>query len=167
MDAVDQTLLSRLLDEHGSALVLYAQQWCDAPEDAVQEAFLRLVRQRPVPNHIVGWLYRVVRNESISMSRTRTRRARREAMAVSRREKWFNPSHDSDIDPMQAIATLTELPTDLREVIVLRIWSGLSYDEIAQVIGKSTSTAQRRYELGLQVLRQHWNLSCPNHTNHH
>ena len=44
MNAIGSSLLSRLLDEHGGALVLYAQQWCNGPEDVVQEAFIRLMR---------------------------------------------------------------------------------------------------------------------------
>ena len=46
MQVADQELLSRLLDEHGAALVLYAQQWSRSPEDVVQEAFIQLMRQR-------------------------------------------------------------------------------------------------------------------------
>lgn len=46
MHVVGPELLTQLLDEHGGALVLYAQQWCDTPEDVVQEALLRLMRQK-------------------------------------------------------------------------------------------------------------------------
>ena len=46
MGVITADILARFLDEHGSALVLYARQWCDAPEDVVQEAVLQLVRQR-------------------------------------------------------------------------------------------------------------------------
>ena len=54
MHVADQELVSRLLDEHGARLVLYMQQWCEWPEDVVQEAFIRLVQQRPVPENVVG-----------------------------------------------------------------------------------------------------------------
>src|SRR5262245_59139465 len=50
-------ILGRLIDEHAAALTLYARQWCDAPEDVVQEAFLKLVAQRPVPDSPAAWLY--------------------------------------------------------------------------------------------------------------
>jgi len=33
------TEFARLIDAHAAPLVLYARQWCDAPEDVVQEAF--------------------------------------------------------------------------------------------------------------------------------
>ncbi|HZT78720.1 MAG TPA: hypothetical protein VFA26_00740 [Gemmataceae bacterium] len=41
--------LGRLIDQHAAALVLYARQWCAAPEDVVQEALVKLVRQRKPP----------------------------------------------------------------------------------------------------------------------
>src|SRR5688572_29310838 len=94
MHAVDHELLSCLLNEHSAALVLYAQQWCDGPEDVVQEAFIRLMRQRPVPDNVVGWLYRVVRNLAVSTSRTSGRRARHETAVASAREPWFKPATD-------------------------------------------------------------------------
>jgi RNA polymerase sigma factor (sigma-70 family) len=153
MHVADQELLSRLLDEHGAALVLYAQQWCDGPEDVVQEAFIRLMQQRPLPNNVVGWLYRVVRNRGISASRATVRRVRHETSAAGYREPWFQPSLDEAMDADIATAALDSLTIDEREVIVLRIWGGRSFDEIAELIGKSTSTAHRRFEMALQTLR--------------
>jgi RNA polymerase sigma-70 factor (ECF subfamily) len=160
MEAVDHALLSRLLDQHGAALVLYAQQWCGSPEDVVQEAFIRLMGERPVPANPVGWLYRVVRNEAISHSRSTGRRWRHEAAAGSSRTAWFQPALDDTLDAAAAAAALEHLSIDQREVIVLRVWSGLSFEEIADLIGKSTSTAHRRYESGLAALRENWSEPC-------
>jgi RNA polymerase sigma-70 factor (ECF subfamily) len=154
MHVADQELLSRLLDEHGAALVLYAQQWSSSPEDVVQEAFIQLMRQRPLPNNVVGWLYRVVRNGAISASRAATRRVRHETTAAGYYEPWFKSSLDDRIDAGAATAALELLPIEEREVVVLRIWSGRSFEEIAELIGMSISTAYRRFEAGLHMLRQ-------------
>ncbi len=153
MHVADQELLSRLLDEHSAALVLYAQQWCGSPEDVVQEAFIHLMQQRPLPNNVPGWLYRVVRNGAISASRSTARRVRHETSAASHREPWFKPLLDDAMDASTAAAALDSLAIDQREVVVLRIWGGRSFDEIAELIGKSTSTAHRRFETGLETLR--------------
>lgn len=161
MDHVDLDLLTHLLNGHSAALVLYAQQWCDIPEDVVQEAFIRLMRERPAPSNAVGWLYRVVRNEAISQSRSQSRRTRHETTAGSIRQAWFTPTDDDTLDATAAVAALQSLPHDEREVIVLRLWSGLSFEEIAELIGKSTSTAHRWYESGLSSLRQNWCPPCP------
>jgi RNA polymerase sigma factor (sigma-70 family) len=162
MHAVDHELLTRLLNAHGAALVLYAQQWCDGPEDVVQEAFIRLMRQRPVPDNIVGWLFRVVRNLAVSASRTSVRRARHEAAVATGRDPWFKPATDDTIDGAAAAAALELLPLAEREVIVLRLWSGLSFEDIGELTGTSTSTAHRRYEEGLKSLRENWSVPCPN-----
>jgi len=158
---IDPELLWRLLDERSPALVLYAQQWCAQPEDVVQEAFIRLMRERPVPDNVVGWLYRVVRNEAISQSRSQNRRSRHEATAGATRQAWFNAADDELLDAETAVAALQSLPIAEREVIVLRLWSQLSFEEIGELIGKSTSTAHRWYEGGLASLRENWSNPCP------
>lgn len=154
MDAVDAQLLTQLLDEHSAALVLYAQHWGREPEDVVQEAFLRLLHQRPVPDNPVGWLYRVVRNESISSSRKATRRARHETKATSDQEPWFTPTSDDAMDATAAKKALESLPGEQREVVLLRLWGGQSFKQIAKITGKSTSTTHRQYLAGLSALRE-------------
>ena len=153
MDAANQATLSRLLDEHGASLVLYAQQWCHVPEDVVQEAFVRLMRQRPLPENTVGWLYRVVRNEAVSASRSSGRRARHEAAAGSKREPWFKSAGDDAIDASAAVAALESLPIEQREAIVLRYVADLSLSEVAAVLGIPEGTAKSHIFRGLAKLR--------------
>jgi RNA polymerase sigma factor (sigma-70 family) len=158
-------LLRRLLDEHGGALVLYAQQWCNTPEDVVQEAFLRLMRQTAVPENVVGWLYRVVRNGAISASRSAGRRSRRETAVAHRGEPWFEPPDAERLDAAMATAALKQLPIEQRETIVARLWGGLSLKQIAELTGSSTSTAHRWYEAGLSALRERLGVVCPEKKN--
>src|SRR6516225_3583234 len=94
-----------LLDRHGPALVLYARQWCDAPEDVVQDAFLKLAALRTPPREVVPWLYRVVRNGALDAGKTARRRQQREAR-VARPEHWFAETEDNDLDAASAAAAL-------------------------------------------------------------
>ena len=48
-----------------------------------------------------------------------------------------------------------QLPGELREVVVLRDYHGLSHDEIAAVVGARTATVRKRYSRALAGLRQH------------
>jgi RNA polymerase sigma-70 factor (ECF subfamily) len=150
--------LADLLDNHGRALVLYARQWCAAPEDVVQEALVKLVGQRQRPEQVVAWLYRVVRNGAISAAREEGRRKNREQRA-SAREGLFEESGAS-LDAAEASAALAALPLELREVIVARIWGGLTFAQIAELTGVSTSTVQRRYEQGLRELETRLEKPC-------
>jgi RNA polymerase sigma factor (sigma-70 family) len=152
--------LTRLFDDHAPALALYARQLCDTPEDVVQEAFVRLARQRHVPDHPRDWLYRVVRNGAISASRAAKRRRRREA-AASRDERWF-ASTDDRLAMDDAVRLLKELEADVREVIVARLWGGLTFDEIARLQDCSVTTAFRRYQQALQHLQKKLESPCPN-----
>ena len=154
MGCITADILTRLLDEQYAALVLYARQWCDAPEDVVQEAVLQLIRQPAAPENLAGWMYRVVRNLALNASRASQRRRRREAEAAGRREPWFTPSEDDRLDAAAATEALAELPIEQREVIVARLWGGLSFDEIARLTESSTSSVHRWYHQGLAALRE-------------
>lgn len=154
-------LLARLLDEHGSALVLYARTWCNMPDDVVQQALLKLVRQPRLPDRLVPWLYRVVRNEAISASRARQRRRRHETAAAERAASWFVPGTADRLDAAEAARALAKLPQREREVIVARLWGGLSFEEIAELMETSSTSAHRWYEAGLAALRERLEATCP------
>ena len=154
MDAIGPELLGRLLDEHGDALTLYARGWCEAPEDVVQDALVQLMRQPRLPERVVPWLYRVVRNGAISASRAAGRRRRHEALAAQREESWFVLAAGERLDAVAATRALQELPEEQRETIVARLWGGLTFEDIAELTGASSSTAHRRYGSGLATLRE-------------
>ncbi len=88
---MDPERLGRLIDEHADALELFARQWCEAPEDVVQEAFLNLARQRRPPENPAAWLFRAVRNGAINAGVKSRRRRRHEVAAAVARPGWFEP----------------------------------------------------------------------------
>jgi RNA polymerase sigma-70 factor (ECF subfamily) len=51
-------------------------------------------------------------------------------------------------------ATLTELPDEQRETVIMRIWSGLTLEEISAVARVPLSTVASRYRYALDKLRQ-------------
>jgi RNA polymerase sigma factor (sigma-70 family) len=148
------------VDVYSAPLVLYARQWCDAPEDIVQEAFIKLVRQSRLPEDTVAWLYRVVRNGALDEAKMARRRLRRES-ASARPVLWFVEPEVDGLDAETAVAALERLAPDQREVIVARHWGGLSFEQIAGVIGCSASTAFRRYTAGVEHLRSQLGVICP------
>jgi RNA polymerase sigma-70 factor (ECF subfamily) len=62
------------------------------------------------------------------------------------------PEHDGDDALAAAIATL---PAAQREVVALKIDGGLTFAEIAAVIGTTANTAASRYRYALEKLRSH------------
>jgi RNA polymerase sigma factor (sigma-70 family) len=153
--------IARLIDAHAAPLVLYARQWCDAPEDVVQEAFLKLVRQSRPPEDELAWLYRVVRNGALDAAKIARRRQRRES-AAARPARWFVELEVDGLEAETAVAALERLGLEHREVIVSRLWGGLSFEQIAIAVGCSASTAFRRYTAGVEELRKQLGVLCPN-----
>src|SRR5580700_8631024 len=121
---IDTERLSALFDAHAAQAVLYARQWLDrtAAEDVAQEVFIRLMLQDALPGNVKAWLFKAVRNEAISQTRSSLRRRRREREGPG--EKWFEPAcAHSSVDAIDAAAAsdaLQALPMTQREVIVLR-----------------------------------------------
>jgi len=152
-----------LVDTHGPALVLYARQWCRVPEDVVQDALLKLVALRQSPRSVVPWLYQVVRNAAIDAQRSARRRQERES--AMRPTRWFVEPQVDGLDAATAVAALERLPLEQREVIVARLWGGLSFEQIAEVSGTSASTAFRRFDAGVSTLRRDMGVVCPSRSN--
>ena len=150
--------LGPLIDRLAAPLELYARQWCDSPEDVVQEAFLKLADQADAPRHPDAWLFRAVRNGAINAGIARRRRQRHEAEAAAA-GAWFendtvHPSIiDQAVDPESAQEALQDLPEDQREILVAHLWGSLTFEEIAGIAGTSASSAHRIYQSALKTLR--------------
>jgi DNA-directed RNA polymerase specialized sigma24 family protein len=59
------------------------------------------------------------------------------------------------------MTALDGLAPEQREVIVAHHWGGLSFEQIAAVVGCSASTAFRRYSAGVEDLRKQLGVKCP------
>ena len=163
---IDAEQLGRLLDEHGSALALYAAQWTDSPDDCVQEALVALARERQSPEHVVAWLYRVVKHRALNAARGDQRRRERESRAMAERFRETEKPAAFDVDEtVAAVDALVQLEPGERELVIMRIWSNLTYDEIGAVISISTTNAYRKYVRALTKLRNILELPCTTNKN--
>ena len=164
--SIDAEQLGRLLDEHGSALALYAAQWTDAADDCVQEALVALARQRPSPEHVVAWLYRVVKHRALNAARGEQRRRERESRAMAERFPGKDkPAAFDDDETIAAVNALVQLEAGERELVVMRIWGNLTYEEIGAVLGISAATAYRKYVRALTRLRNILESPCTTNKN--
>ncbi|MFO0954800.1 MAG: RNA polymerase sigma factor [Isosphaeraceae bacterium] len=157
---MDSDELGALIDRHAAALELYARQWCDDPQDVVQEAFVKLAGQRPPPRNAPAWLFRAIRHGAINAGVARRRRGRREAQAVANTSAWFEPDHAGAVDHESAQDALARLPAEQREVIVAHLWGGLTFAQVAELAGLSSSSVHRLYQAGLAALRERLGVSC-------
>jgi len=170
------------LREHGPALLLYARQWAaqqaDA-EDIFQEAFVRFWPHRAAVGDPLAYLYSCVRHTAQDWQRRRRNRSAQQLgpperhPAVARPEvarsgpsflrpmveaepPWFEPVDAPLIQEemaRQVQEAISALPEEQREVVVLKIWGGLSFSAIGQVMGTSPHTAASRYRYALKTLQ--------------
>ena len=143
----------RILDENVRVLVLYARQWDAAnAEDLVQEAFIRLLTENPFPASPRAWLFRVVRNLAIDRARREKKMSQKELIG-----SWFEPSTNGTNFKNHTADDLTEaleqLPPDVREIIISKIWGKLNFREIAELTDRPISSVHYDYQKGIQQLR--------------
>lgn len=154
MGAIDHSEIQRLFRSYGPRLVLYARQWIgiEGAEDAVQEVFVRLMIQRHAPKKLAPWLFRAVRNEVMNQLRKRARR--KVAAAGVGGPSWFENDGEARYESRLVEERMKSLSPETREVVILKVWGGLTFDEIASVTGMPTTTSFRRYREGLRDLRR-------------
>jgi len=145
------------LDRYGPALLLFARQWsatrADA-EDAVQDGFVRFWRTREAARDLLPYLYTCVRSAAMDLGRGQRRRMRREQTTDRREASAFEfPAEQREREAAIEVA-LSQLPGDQREVVVMKIWGGLTFAEIGEALGVSLSTAASRYRYALTRLEQ-------------
>ena len=157
-----EDLVAQWFDEHGAALLLYARQWVGTAEadDCIQRVFVRLLTIGQLPREPRRWLFRAVRNEAISIWRSTRRRGKREQLVASNAPTWFQLEPDDPLRALEAQQALEALPNELREVVALRLWSGLTLADIAEVTEVAVSTVHARYATAIETLRQKLEASC-------
>jgi RNA polymerase sigma-70 factor (ECF subfamily) len=147
------------LSEQGPVLLLFARQQarCEADaQDLVQEAVVESWRRQgngePPP---VGMVYATIRRRAVDLARKQDRRTNREIVATLERPQcWFDSGLEERERNDLLQGAMKELPLIYREVVVLKVWGGITFAEIAAALEIPANTAASRYRYGLAELRK-------------
>ena len=149
------------LSANGPALVLFARQWVPdraSAEDIVQEAFCRFWRARHNAADRTAYLYASVRRCALEWLRSRSRRMRRETAFARPEVDSASPLLTSAVEQDERRSAielaLRQLSEDQRETLVLKIWGGLTFPQIAAALEIPANTAASRYRYALAKLRE-------------
>jgi len=152
---------TRWFQHYGPKLLLCARQWtrslADA-EDAVQDAFVRYWRhQRHLPGEPMALLVTSVRRAAMDSGRREGRRLAREERAANDAGvpvALFETSLEDDERRAALEEALRRIPPEQREVLVLKIWGELTFEQIAVELELPPNTAASRYRYALAALRR-------------
>jgi RNA polymerase sigma-70 factor (ECF subfamily) len=141
-----------LYDAKAAELILYGRALGlghGEAEDVLQETFVALAQMRFPPAKPEHYCVRSYRNRALNHKRTLWRRLAREWESL----RWFEKTVDETPAERAAMHCLAQLPVDQREVIVLKIWHGCTFEEIGGLLEISPNTAAGRYRYGLQKIK--------------
>ncbi|OGV69758.1 MAG: hypothetical protein A3K19_11135 [Lentisphaerae bacterium RIFOXYB12_FULL_65_16] len=149
-----EAIRTLLLRYHRSALAL-ARCWLGntaVAEDAVQEAFIRLVRERDrydASRPFAPWFWRILRNTVLDTARGVQRYEQR--LRVLALEQDTAPALATEQEELHDLLAI--LDAEDREILALRFAAGLPFAEIAARLGCSEEAAKKKGQRALARLR--------------
>ncbi len=127
------------------------------PEDSMdlcQDTFLKAyqnISRLDDPGRFGPWLYRIAHNEAMS----HLRRPRRETDLEDLPPPPARPAGMAPVEVSLAVeAALAKLSEEQREAVVLKVYEGFKFDEIAEILNCPASTIKSRVYTGLELLKE-------------
>lgn len=162
----DEAAFGQIIDRYKDAMVNYLTRLCgcrDRAEDMAQETFLRLYLTRDryqESGRLGGYLYRIATN----LVRSEARRVRRQRLLsfgllgeqdalvdAGRTTPHADMVRREEQDMIQE--AIRQLPLNFRLPLVLHEIEGLSYPDVAQVLGQKQNTIKTRIFRGRRLLQ--------------
>ena len=154
--------LEKLYDDHAQSLFAFLLNFTrdeSDTRDLLQELFAKIAKK---PDLLKGvreerpFLIRLAHNLAIDLMRRRGTREKNHEQFGKETLSIFAASADPDEQAFQkALANaLSDLPPDQRAVVHLKLWEGLTFEQIATTLDISQNTAASRYRYGLDKLRE-------------
>lgn len=153
--------IERLYDLHAQSLFAFllnlTRNEADT-RDVLQEVFVKIAREPGLLQNVReerAFLIRLAHNAAIDLIRRRGSRERTKegfAQTASFLAKATDP--DEQLFREELSEALVELPEEQRAIVHLKLWEGLTFEQIATVLDLSPNTAASRYRYGLDKLRE-------------
>ena len=147
------------LEANAARLLVYARQQtrCGSDaEDVLQEALVEAWERCGGKAPPIALVVATIRRRAIDLARSSDRRSKREdcVMAEAGEEPWFEPDMADGESRRMLDDAVKRLPAAQQEVVTLKTWSGLTFQEIADLTGTPLNTVTSRYRYGLESLRR-------------
>ena len=154
-------VLEAAYDRHGQGLCRYALMILadhEAAQDAVQQAFMKVMRRRDgvlAINSPGDYLRTAVRNECYKIIRKRKRWSREARLLDCEALLEIADENIVNADEREMIETaIRELPARQREVLYMKIYEDKTFRQIAEITGDSINTVASRYRYAIDKLKR-------------
>ncbi|MGE3804865.1 MAG: RNA polymerase sigma factor [Gemmataceae bacterium] len=152
--------LDVLIRRHATPVLTFLRRMVGDPhksEELFQETFLAVWRKRDqyeFPRPFKAWVYAIALNQCRAHFRRRYLSFEADVTALPE-DVGPGPSEAAIATETAALvgAAVARLPAQQRAIVMLRIWEGLSYEEIAEAVGRSEGTVRSNMHHGLAALR--------------
>jgi RNA polymerase sigma-70 factor (ECF subfamily) len=153
--------IERLYDKHAQPLYAFLLNFLrDEPDtrDILQDIFVKIAREPELLNNVRderAFFIRLAHNAAIDLVRRRGARERTKKHFATEIIPIFLPANDSDekVFREELANALGELPEEQRAIVHLKLWEGLTFEEIAAALDIPPNTAASRYRYGIDKLR--------------
>ncbi|MEJ6560336.1 MAG: sigma-70 family RNA polymerase sigma factor [Akkermansiaceae bacterium] len=151
------------LSENAPRLLAYARQRCDSmaeAEDMLQDSLIKLwhyQEERDYRPPDLPLAFSVLRYIGLDRGRSKGRRDKRDQKIVQFQvgsDLWLDTPAEQSEEAEILRCAVEKLPEKLREVLTLKIWGGLTFAEIGEILSLSNNTAASRYRYALEQLQK-------------
>ena len=158
--------LEPLIRRYANPLLTFIRRMVGDPhrsEELFQEVFLAVWQKRgqyQFPRPFKAWLYAIAANKCYAACRTRTLPTvvlQEDTAPACPPARGPSPADTAIATETAALVdrAVTRLPALQRAVVVLRIWDGLSYAQIAEMVGRTEATVRSHMHHGLAAMRRY------------
>ena len=138
--------------------VFYKTMHKETAEDLTSKVFFKVLKK--INTYKEGnasfqtWLYTVARNTVIDHYRSQKKDYNIDDIWDLSNKEDVAENVEVSMQIEKVKEYLKDLKTDQREIMMLRLWQGLSYKEIAEVIGKSEANCKMIYSRTVKKMRE-------------
>lgn len=161
----DENAFFELYTMYSERTLRYLKSLLDSQtaEDVHQEVWLKCYQKISTLTNVKGfrtWLYRMTRNRAIDYLRKSKRQSElSENLAEEITESYISETDDEslDIETKNLEVAMRSLSATHRDVLILKYWDEMSYEQISLIVGCSVGTIRSRIYNAKQNLKEKLN----------
>lgn len=157
----------RLYDQYLKKIysfVYYKTHHQETAEDLTSKTFIKALANIQSFDLAKGtfsaWLYQIARNTVIDHYRAQKNDINIDDVWDLGTENTLPQDLDTKKQLREVKELLAQLPSDQRDIIILRVWNQLNYQEIAEIIGKTETNCRMIFSRAIRKLRDEQKLAC-------